>query len=72
MPLNKVTLKSQIKNLCAEMRTKTEVSDEAYAEKMATIIDDYIKTATITVAGVITAGSAATQTQTAPVTATIS
>ncbi len=72
MPLNKATLKNQIKNLCAEMRTKMEVSDEAYAEKMATIIDDYIKTATITVSGVVTAGSAATQTQTTPVTATIS
>ncbi len=72
MPLNKATLKNQIKNLCAEMRTKTEVSDDVYADKLATIIDAYIKTATITVMGVITAGSAATQTQTAPVTATIS
>ncbi len=72
MPLNKSDLKSQIKSLCAEMRTKTEQSDELYADKLSSILDAYIKTATITVSGVVTAGSAATQTQTAPVTATIS
>ncbi|MDX9703937.1 MAG: hypothetical protein RBU23_12975 [Candidatus Auribacterota bacterium] len=42
------------------------------AEILADEIDTYVRSMTITVAGVVTAGSATTQSQTVPVTATIS
>lgn len=72
MALIKANLKNEIKGILTDMRNKEQVSDEVFAEKLSTAIDGYIKSATITVAGVVTVGSAATQTQTAPVTATIS
>lgn len=77
MPLVKTTLKADILNLLTGMRDKTEVSDNEFADKLASAIDAYIKTATITVpAGiaVATTGSPAAQTgaTTAPATALIS
>ena len=74
MALNKGTLKADIKSLLtsnAESEDKTQ-SLEYFSSGLADIIDGYVKSQTITVSGVVTVGSAATQTQTAPVTATIS
>ena len=68
MPLVKASLKSAIESALesSEDKTQSETADE-----IATAIDDYIKSMTITVAGVATAGSPSTQVQTAPVIATI-
>ena len=68
MPLNKSNLESAIKTALETTENKT-VDETAAA--IATAIDEYIKSMTITVAGVATAGTAATQVQTAPVVATI-
>ena len=77
MALVKANLKVSILALVADMRTKENNADDEFADELSTIIHDYIKTATITVAAgipVATAGSAAAQTgaTTAPATATIS
>ncbi len=48
-----------------------EQSINDFASGLADIIDSYIRSQTITVTGIVTAGSPATQTQTLPVTATI-
>ncbi len=68
MPLVKASLKSAIESALdsSEEKTKSET-----AEELATAIDDYLRSMTITVAGITTAGTAAAQTQTAPVIATI-
>ena len=68
MPLNKSNLESAIKSALETTEDKT--IDET-AEQIATAIDEYIKSMTITVAGVATAGTAAAQVQTSPVVATI-
>ncbi len=68
MPLNKVVLKSAIISALSVSENK---SIDETADSLATAIDDYIKSMTITVAGVATAGTAAAQVQTAPVIATI-
>lgn len=68
MPLNKESLKSAIQAALASGEDKT--IDET-ADALATAIDEYIRSMTITVAGVATAGTAAAQAQTAPVVATI-
>lgn len=77
MALVKDTLKADILTLLTGMREKTEVSDDELAGKLATAIDKYIKTATVTVAAgiaVATSGSPTSQTgaTTAPGTGTIS
>jgi|GEM_PF-1708157 hypothetical protein len=77
MALVKATLKSGIQALLTEMRTKEEISDDYFADQLATLIDTYIKSATVTViAGipVATAGSPTAQTgaTTAPGTGTLS
>ncbi|MCP4123687.1 MAG: hypothetical protein GY751_18210 [Bacteroidetes bacterium] len=76
MALIKTQLKQDIKTLLTDMRAKTDVSDDEFSDRLSTLIDNYIKSATITIpAGipVSTAGTAAAQTgaSTAPVTATI-
>ena len=76
MALVKNTLKAGILNLLTNMRTKEEVSDEYFADQLSTLIDTYIKSATVTVAAgipVSTAGSATAQTgaTTAPGTGTL-
>ena len=68
MPLNKSSLESAIKSALETTEDKT--MDET-AAAIATAIDEYIKSMTITVAGVATAGTAVAQVQTAPVLATI-
>lgn len=50
MPLLKPTLKSGIQALLTEMRTKEENADEYFSDQLATLIDTYIKSATVTVA----------------------
>ena len=73
MPLVKDNLKGAIHGLLTEMRDRTEVCDEEFAEDLATIIDDYIRSATITVpAGiaVATAGGPTAQTGATTTTAT--
>lgn len=77
MALVKDTLKADILTLLTGMREKKEVSDDEFAGKLATAIDKYIKTATVTVAAgiaVATSGSPTSQTgaTTAPGTGTIS
>lgn len=77
MALVKSTLKASILSLLTSMRDKTEISDEEFADKLATAIDSYIKSATVTVAAgiaVTTSGSPTSQTgvTTAPGTGTIS
>ena len=71
--LNKTELKQSIRALLTDMRERTEVSDDEFAERMAGIIDAYIKSATVTVPSgipVSTAGSATSQTGATTVTAT--
>lgn len=77
MALVKSTLKNGIKALLTDMRAKEEISDDEFADQLATLIDTYIKSATVTVAPgitVSTAGSAVAQTgaTTAPGAGTIS
>jgi hypothetical protein len=65
MALVKATLKSQIKSLMTDMRAREENSDDEFADRLSTIIDNYVKSATITVpAGqsVSTTGTAVAQT----------
>ncbi len=76
MALDKATLNTQIKKLLSDMRSREEVSDVEFAERLSSMIDAYVKTATITVAAgipVSTAGSPTAQTgaTTAPTVATI-
>lgn len=47
MSLNKSQLKGRIVQLLIDMRTKTEVSDEEYAERLSDAVDEFVKTATI-------------------------
>jgi hypothetical protein len=47
MSLNKNNLKAEIKNSITEMRTRKENSDDEFADRLATAIDTYVKTATI-------------------------
>lgn len=46
--LNKPQLKAGIKNLMTEMRTRTENADDEFATRLADLIDEYVKSATIT------------------------
>jgi len=68
MPLVKANLKSTIE---AALAATEEKSISETADELATAIDDYIKSMTITVSGVATAGSPSAQVQTAPVIASI-
>jgi len=55
MALNKNTLKQDIKVIITEMRSRTENSDDEFADRLATAIDTYVKTATITYQSGLTA-----------------
>ena len=71
--LNKTELKQSIHELLGEMRKRTEVCDDEFAERLAGIIDAYIKSATVTVPSgipVSTAGTATSQTGATTATAT--
>lgn len=47
MALNKAGLKADILAITTDMRTRTAVSDDEFAERLATAIDTYVKTAAI-------------------------
>lgn len=49
MALVKETLKNNIKAIIADMRTREGNSDDEYADRMAGAIEDFVKSATITV-----------------------
>lgn len=65
MALQKATLQAGILQLMTDMRGKTDVSDAEYANRLATLIDDFVKTGIVTVEpgiAVSTTGSATAQT----------
>jgi hypothetical protein len=77
MSLNKPVLKNGIKTLLDDMLNREENSNDEYADRLSTLIDTFVKSATVTVAigiPVSTAGSAISQTgaTTSTGTATIS
>lgn len=43
MPLNKVALKNGIKTLMTDMRTREANSDEEFSDRLANLIEDYVK-----------------------------
>ena len=64
MALNKQALKQGIITLQQDMLTKTDASMEEYAERLASLIADFVKTGEVTVQPgiqVTTAGTAAAQ-----------
>lgn len=65
MALNKAALQGGILQLLTDMEQRTSNAKPEFAERLATLIDTYVKTGTVTVqAGitVATAGSATAQT----------
>ena len=67
MALNKQALKQGIIALQQDMQRKTDASMEEYAERLATLIHDFVKGGEVTVQpgiAVTTAGTAAAQTGT--------
>jgi hypothetical protein len=67
MGLNKEQLKQGIIDLHQDMLTKTNDSIEEYAERLASLIHDFVKSGEVTIApgiSVTTAGTAASQTGT--------
>lgn len=65
MALNKQALKAGIIALQQDMLTKTESSMEEYAERLASLIDAFVKSGEVTVGAgipVSTAGTASAQT----------
>lgn len=67
MGLNKEQLKQGIIALQQDMQRKTDASMEEYAERLASLIYDFVKSGEVTVAAgisVSTAGTAAAQTGT--------
>ena len=67
MALNKQALKQGIINLQQDMLTKTEANTEEYAERLASLIDTFVRSGEVTVQpgiSVNTAGTAAAQTGT--------
>ena len=64
MALNKQALKQGIIRLQQDMLTKTDASMEEYAERLASLIYDFVKSGEVTVApgiSVTTAGTATAQ-----------
>ncbi len=78
MPLNKLDLQNSIESLLEDMVSRTEDPEKArkdFATELSTIIDSYIRSATITVpAGITvqTVPSTGTGATIAPITALIS
>ena len=65
MGLNKQALKQGIITLQQDMLTKTEANPEEYAERLASLIHDFVRSGEVTVAAgisVSTAGTATAQT----------
>ena len=72
MPLDKNGLITAIAAAVEDMQDKKyDAAKKDYTNAIATAIEKYVKSMTITVTGITTAGSAATQAQVAPVIATI-
>lgn len=72
--LDKDALKAKIKEAYDSESDKNVTPSEArdrMADRIANAIFDFVKSAQVTVNGVTTAGTATAQTQTVPVTATI-
>lgn len=64
MGLNKQTLKQGIIDLQQDMLTKTEANTEEYAERLASLIDTFVRSGEVTVdpgISVSTTGTAAAQ-----------
>lgn len=57
MALETGILKLNLKDLFSEMRTKTEVSDEYFAERFSTIIEQYVKTGQVDTVVTTSAGN---------------
>ena len=73
MALNKQALKQGIIDLQQDMLTKTEASPEEYAERLASLIHDFVKSGEVTVqAGITLQAGAYTGATTSTGTGTIS
>ncbi|WP_107781528.1 hypothetical protein [Capnocytophaga leadbetteri] len=62
MMLNKQALKQGIITLQQDMLTKTEANPEEYAERLASLIDAFVRSGEVTVAPGIQVGTAGTAT----------
>nr|DAM98478.1 MAG TPA: hypothetical protein [Caudoviricetes sp.] len=62
MALNKQALKQGIITLQQDMLTKTEANPEEYAERLASLIYDFVRSGEVTVAPGIQVGTAGTAT----------
>lgn len=62
MGLNKQALKQGIITLQQDMLTKTEANPEEYAERLASLIYDFVRSGKVTVAPGIQVGTAGTAT----------
>lgn len=62
MGLNKQALKQGIITLQQDMLTKTEANPEEYAERLASLIYDFVRSGEVTVAPGIQVGTAGTAT----------
>ncbi|WP_315013084.1 hypothetical protein [Capnocytophaga leadbetteri] len=62
MALNKQALKQGIITLQQEMLTKTEANPEEYAERLASLIYDFVRSGEVTVEPGIQVGTAGTAT----------
>lgn len=75
MALQKGIIKGEIKeafeSVMNQADDKRSVALDQVADKLADAVINAIKSQTITVSGIVTAGSATTQSQTVPVTASI-
>lgn len=76
MPLIKESLEAQIVNMLTQMSTKTENQPKAiqdFAKELATIIDAYVRSATVNVSVMVaTTGTATAQTGAGSGTGTLS
>ena len=62
MALNKQALRQGIITLQQDMLTKTEANPEEYAERLASLIDAFVRSGEVTVAPGIQVGTAGTAT----------
>jgi hypothetical protein len=58
MALNTPGLKDEIKQLLTDMRSRSEISDEEFANRLSSAIETYVKTATIIYISGLTASGA--------------
>lgn len=60
--LNKPALKASIKTLLVDMMTREQDSTDEFAERLATAIEVFVKSGTVTIAAGITVSTAGTAT----------